>query len=291
MAATAQDVRIAHGASLVATRIWVFRRDDDGDSPAFPATAALWSAGPAEDPVLLLVTNLHCVSGWDHVNDRLADPRSGLIPTHLRIELRFASVADNRLGAGELLKPLRNPLGEAIWWVDPQHGTAVDVAVVPLGPRSKVLEALQVPDHQRLATLPVNSFQEPFPFEVQAGDDALVLGYPQGFDGGGGFPLWKRASIASEPGFDLDGLPKLLIDAYTRKGMSGSPVLVRRVGMFELPDGHRAMGRSTKFIGIYSGRLGDDLLGASLGIVWKADRVREIVAAQRRGVGYWDRTP
>jgi hypothetical protein len=66
--------------------------------------------------------------------------------------------------------------------------------------------------------------------------DAFVLGYPRGMSGGGHFPVWKRATIATEPDIDLDGLPRFYIDTATREGMSGSPVYAQEVGYW-LPEG------------------------------------------------------
>ena len=100
--------------------------------------------------------------------------------------------------------------------------------------------------------------------------------YPRGLDGGNELAIWKRASIASEPKHDIDGLPKLLIDTATRQGMSGSPVIVRRRGMTvprgvqRVPGkltGQELIGESDTFLGVYSGRIGDDPMGVQLGIV------------------------
>jgi hypothetical protein len=44
-------------------------------------------------------------------------------------------------------------------------------------------------------------------------------------------------------------------------------------------------GRIRNFVGIYSGRIGDDELKAQLGIVWKARVISEIISAKRFGEG------
>jgi hypothetical protein len=41
--------------------------------------------------------------------------------------------------------------------------------------------------------------------------NVFVLGYPEGISGGRALPIWKRASIASEPGRDLSGLPMMFV--------------------------------------------------------------------------------
>ncbi len=119
------------------------------------------------------------------------------------------------------------------------------------------------------------------------GMDVFVLGYPRGISGGGRFPLWKRGSIASEPDVNIDDLPKMYIDTATREGMSGAPVYAQEVGVWapegkKLPDG-AMFGRGHRFIGIYSGRVGDDPFLAQLGIVWKEEAIQEIIAGARSG--------
>jgi hypothetical protein len=43
------------------------------------------------------------------------------------------------------------------------------------------------------------------------------------------------------------------------------------------------IGEATKFLGVYSGRLGKDEMGAQLGIVWKASVLLEILEGGVRG--------
>ena len=64
------------------------------------------------------------------------------------------------------------------------------------------------------------------------------------------FPIWKTGHIASEPNSDIgEGDPRLLIDATTRRGMSGSMVIVRSGGRHRL-------------VGIYTGRYKPPIRGA-----------------------------
>jgi hypothetical protein len=58
-----------------------------------------------------------------------------------------------------------------------------------------------------------------------------ILGFPEGIihrprPDVAVLPIWKTGHLASEPGFDFDDLPRLLIDATTRSGMSGAMVFV-----------------------------------------------------------------
>jgi hypothetical protein len=90
----------------------------------------------------------------------------------------------------------------------------------------------------------------------------------------------------------LDDLPKLLIDTATRRGMSGSPVVARRSGIIH-PRGENLgatgispntiIGQADTFLGVYSGRLGNDEMGIQVGIVWKASVIEEIISGNLRG--------
>ncbi|WP_306012320.1 MULTISPECIES: hypothetical protein [unclassified Allomuricauda] len=119
-------------------------------------------------------------------------------------------------------------------------------------------------------------------YKVEVADDIFVLGFPNYLNGGGYFPIWKRGSVASEPDFDLDSLPKFLIDTATREGMSGSPVIYRRTGIHGAIGGQvmnsTIIGRIQGFVGIYSGRIkGETEFEAQLGTVWKAKVIDEII--------------
>lgn len=167
------------------------------------------------------------------------------------------------------------------WYVHPKFGYAVDVIAIPIDSHFKV------PEHVRL--FPINNIKFDDDFDPTISDDVFVLGFP--FDanptGKLEMPIWKRGSIATEVDFDLNGLPKLLIDTATRSGMSGSPVIYQRNGFHVHPSGNMGkniFGRIRGFLGIYSGRLGaDDNFKAQLGIVWKKSVIEEIIKGQKIG--------
>jgi hypothetical protein len=83
---------------------------------------------------------------------------------------------------------------------------------------------------------------------------------------------------------DIDGLPKMLADTATRKGMSGSVVLADHfiLGPYKLADGtdmpQSFISRRQSILGVYSGRLGADHIQAQLGIVWKKRVIDEIIS-------------
>jgi S1-C subfamily serine protease len=85
--------------------------------------------------------------------------------------------------------------------------------------------------------------------KLEIGQKCFVIGYPNGiFTSGhsGPLPIWKGATIASEPLLACDKNP-LLIDTWGAPGMSGGPVITLSKNQYNQIDGHRV-------IGIYTGR-------------------------------------
>lgn len=109
-------------------------------------------------------------------------------------------------------------------------------------------------------------------------EDVFVVGFPFGYKStgyDGWYAIWNNGTIASEYEKELvipvDSLlneneyivaDAFLIDAKTREGQSGSPVLVM------------VTEDNAKLLGIYSGRTNKD---SSLGYVWKIDIINQIV--------------
>ncbi len=168
-------------------------------------------------------------------------------------------------------------LTEPAWFEHPIHGCKVDVVALP------------IPDDIRnqFALYPINAIEFDAAFKEEVADDTFVIGYPFSETPYLQLPIWKRASIASEPTVDLDSLPKMLLDTATRSGLSGSPVVMQRVGIHGMSGGvlkgQEIIGRIRNFIGVYSGRIGVGEERAQLGIVWKARVIAEIIEGQAKG--------
>lgn len=227
-----------------------------------------------------LITNWHNVSGRRPWDCSLISPR-GIIPDALAIRVPYNEVVNDISCRRWVTKSLRlykdEDNRESIWFEHPNHGRNVDAV------------AIEIEGLEDTAIVHANSESlELSKLRLYPGMDAFVLGFPRGLSGGGRFPLWKRASIASEPDIDIDDLPKFLIDTATREGMSGAPVYAQETGFWapegcSLPDGG-VFGRGERFIGIYSGRvLADDPFLAQLGVVWKEQAIIEIIEAAKRG--------
>lgn len=125
-----------------------------------------------------------------------------------------------------------------------------------------------------------------YPFDLSLADTDMVpevampvsiIGFPLGFTSAGFFPIWKTGHIASEPNIDYHGEPLFLIDATTRGGMSGSPVVLRMNAGYRTKQGKTIMSSSgyrTLFLGVYSGRLPRD---SEIGRVWRPRLINEIL--------------
>ena len=237
-----------------------------------------------------LITNWHNVTGRKP-SDNTVISESGGIPDNLLLRIPYREQQEN---GPTLLKWIPDSLKlyedaerqEPSWLEHPVYGRRVDAAAIrieKLGATSAVPANAESLDLSNLRLLP--------------GMDVFVLGYPRGISGGGRFPIWKRGSIASEPAVHIDDLPKMFIDTATREGMSGSPVFAQETGFWapegaELPSGG-VFGRGNRFLGVYSGRLGEDPFLAQLGIVWKEEAISEIVKSEKRGTSSFlaDRQP
>jgi hypothetical protein len=228
---------------------------------------------------LYLITNWHNVTGRHPATLQLLDTRSGGIPDRFQIDVhqkgalgRWRQVLARLYLDEERERPR--------WLVHPQHGRQVDAVAI----------GVNVDDHTEC--FPINALESQRDMTTSIGEDVFVIGFPKGVTGGGLLPIWKRASVASEPNLDRDGLPSFLIDTATREGMSGAPVIARsNSGSYRTASGATVMsmagpgvGRPTKFLGVCSGRLpGQSEIEAQLGIVWKARVIDEIVDGGRLG--------
>jgi len=228
------------------------------ETPLGHGTGFLWRVGKQ----LSLVTNWHVVTGRDpftlkHISKTAAEPS------------RLTVIFWNSAGAERLFETsLYDRHGNPIWRVHPALGRKADVVAFPAKLPWKHLSARAIND------LPQT------PLRTLVGSLLFILGYPFAPER---YPVWKLATVASEPALTPDLRPYLLVDSASRPGMSGAPVIQRGIGPVHIEDEigwrletlHAPM---TRFVGIYSGRLHTHSpLDAQLGMVWPASLVAEVV--------------
>lgn len=217
-----------------------------------------------------LITNWHNVTGINPQTGKHLSPNASE-PDRIHVWL---TVKDNLGKWASLEIPVVDPNDNPLWLEHPTFGRKVDVVAIPFT------------CSEGLTIYPINEINQKEDMEVQLGHDIFILGFPFNLKPTGSFPVWKRGSIATEPDIDIDGSPKFMVDTASRNGMSGSPVILRAWHSYTSTDESIKFisGTATKFLGIYSGRIGDDdEFKAQLGIIWRADVILEIISGQKIG--------
>lgn len=217
-----------------------------------------------KDSILYLITNWHVVTGIDPVSGDTLDnqnriPNRIVIYHHTNILGRWSQRIEN----------LYTSSGNRRWLEHP-NGKKVDVVALPLS---------SINSNLKIYSFDLNLANTDMIPEVAM--PVSIIGYPVGLNGLGNFPIWKTGHIASEPNLDYDGDPVFLIDATTRGGMSGSPVILRLKGGYRTKSGNRIMvtsGYNTLFLGVYSAQ--SPL--AEIGKVWKPIVINEILQNQSK---------
>ena len=134
-----------------------------------------------------LVTNWHVLSGRNPITFKVLDKNCAL-PEAIRVYFP----KDGKIGCSKKIDfPLKNE-EDRFNWLEHSRKNEIDVALLPLNIESTFGVSL------------VNEINESrginvFPEYFYVGQEVFVLGFPLGVKGGGGFPIWKKATIASEP--------------------------------------------------------------------------------------------
>jgi Trypsin-like peptidase domain len=213
-----------------------------------------------------LVTNRHVVTGRDQFTGKTLHDM-GALPDALTILHALPQKPDRQEWEGRTER-LFGKDGVPRWREHPQWGDKVDVVALPLVEVSGV------------ELYPYDPWTVP-PIKMRAvvSDFVNIVGFPFGRNAGGGFAIWTKGSIATDPDLDFDDLPAFLVDARTRQGQSGSPVILYSPpGPVALESESGAMGvfdaPMTELLGVYSGRINAE---SDLGYVWKRSCLVEIV--------------
>ena len=231
---------------------------------------------------LCLVSNWHVFSGKNAITLNVMN-KDGMTPTRIEFHLTCAKVHDTGIEfdfvpmVADLTKD-----GVSLWW---QHRgyldgagvpRIVDIGILPLAPYLSKIDPKTVQSFEN-QVIAHQSAKEDWTYEqgtARVGSEVFILGYPIGLAKQGVFPIWKRASIASEPLYPIvDTMPAIYVNLLTRHGMSGSPVIL--VGNGLIGENGLLVKRELEddpwLIGVYAGRSGStgEELEMALGRVWK----------------------
>ena len=218
-----------------------------------------------------LVTNWHIVSGRNADTKECLN-KMGSVPNKLRVYVpkegdnSTISYCDSFYMDVELL----DQDGNKLWYEMERNNRMIDVAIIPLKDIKGICTTIEQAEEP---------FNEQVHFEIAS--EIYIIGFPFGKQTGY-IPIWKKASVASEPELDVEEMPYFFADTATKSGMSGSPVILykdRPAVLFS--EKEKKMSRHlTKFVGIYSGRIGANDIekgDAQLGRVWKSSVIQELL--------------
>lgn len=249
-----------------------------------------------------LVTNWHVLSGRSPIDGKCLSANGG-IPNIAKCHVALAFQADSSRPSPETVHfrgleiPLIDESGEPVWVDNRDTDPLSDYAIIMLEPlipelnqSGYSLRAIQA----GMVTLKrgVQATAQVRPEDInhfypQVGHQVFVVGYPAGIEFAGVFPIWKGATIASEPttSLTLAGAVTddvIYVDGLTRSGMSGSPVicLQKEGDVYFTDDGVQVTASKAEpmLVGVYAGREGVTKVEAdlALGRVWKVAAVERL---------------
>jgi hypothetical protein len=242
-------------------------------------------------PNFWFVTNWHVLSGRNIDPPHAVLHSKGGIPNRIRLNLilrsdqpEYASAAPDYFLFQELFIDLYESNGAAIWFQHPQKSD-FDVGVINF---SVLVDRCELKGINQVA------LQNDMAIEI--GNQVFVLGYPLGFQHFMETPIWKRGVIASEPHLETpQSRNRVVIDAATRQGMSGAPVIMREKTHY-LSEKRKIVrhANATRFIGIYASRpniqtvadISDEDRRAEIGFFYKSGCVHETIVSGIRGPSF-----
>jgi hypothetical protein len=147
------------------------------DTQLATGTGFIWRSGSDH----FLITNWHNVTGRDVFTDKHISRHAGE-PNKVRVHFNQQPSSSTRVLA---TFDLRDANDLPLWLIHPQVGKQIDIVALPV----KITEPA--------FPYPFNDL-ESAELRLEVGMDVFVLGYPFGA-GRTGLPVWKRASLATEP--------------------------------------------------------------------------------------------
>jgi hypothetical protein len=229
-----------------------------------------------------LVTNWHNLAGRNPLTGELMS-NTGAIPDRIRFMAYKPMSEPDTQGYFELnylpveVELYKSDSTDPKWLEHPSLGRRVDVAALDV---TETIDGLQIDHVNRLES---DAILDPF-----ASQDIFVVGLPFGMIANAPAPIWKRGSIALDPTFDPEGLPKMLIDTEPDIPSRVAVVIARHIiigRQYPKKDGSQSQtvlySRLNLVIGIYSGRHYPDLEKAQLGIVWKRTAIEQTLEAKK----------
>lgn len=194
-----------------------------------------------------LITNWHVVTNREYYTSGRPVLKGGT-PTKLAVYYHSDSVGYFEPRWEYLIQN-----GKPRWFtfkyfdIEKQKEDTVDVVAIEIESYPKV----------KYYTIPieVNLSESQLP-SIRPTSELFILGFPNSHRSYKYVGVYKRGTVASEPDLPVNGKPAFYIDATTKKGMSGSPVIFYFWDQYRALDGS-LVGLGQPFyglLGIYSGQ-------------------------------------
>lgn len=234
-----------------------------------------------------LVTNWHVVSGRDADTYKCLD-KNAAVPNNLRVYLGKKVKEGSFLFDDDIYATIqiKDEEDNSLWYEKSIDGKMIDVVLVPIkkieGFDVFTIDEAEYAESKEVIGGNINKL-----YQLYVTAEIYIVGFPFGRITDS-TPIWKKASVASEPNIDIKDMPYYFADTATKKGMSGSPVVARENNGIFYKDKEGKLRRTyTKLAGIYSGRIGADsekANDAQLGRVWKVNVIEDILKKYVDGI-------
>jgi len=184
--------------------------------------------------VIFLITNYHVLTG--------NSPKTKQLPKGDNIKFYFHKDPNNPGDVNEIKIPLFTKENKEVWITSEDYPKA-DVAAIPILPVfTKGASVYAITENWTKSNM-----------KIRPTSAITLVGYPYGFfDKKNWLPIWKTGTIATEPSYDFEGKPLMLIDISAFPGMSGSPAFAIANGAYQTVDGPTTVGQVRMFLGIYA---------------------------------------
>ncbi|MBU8867889.1 S1 family peptidase [Paenarthrobacter aromaticivorans] len=256
----------------------LFAKKDNGeDFELYTGTGFLVRGQGSPDSPYYLITNRHILSGRTAAGGHIA--KYAATPTEIRITHNMQGPMWQLGDFVEISQPLHDASGLPLWF-EHEDGIVVDVAALPI-------TEFDAGHHKNATFFPYERRKpgEPMP-ELRPSDTVQIVGFPFGQTSYKSLAIWTTGSIASEPSVGYGGYRRFLVDARTRDGQSGSPVIVHTTANhppLTFTDGStRSYPGRSYLLGVYSGRISRGRDESDIGIVWKVRIISEIIKVRCR---------
>lgn len=248
------------------------------------------------DGEFFIVTAWHNVTGRHTETLNFLDKNFSAAPNNIIVTFKFFAHGDFYTTM-KIVLPLYNE-EKALFYVHPENWPRIDVVAIPFklnvnhasfgyidNKREDFLIELKSLDGKK----PIRTIQDSLAPASLSGkwweyasvtDELFIPSYPHNITDYQYNPVWKRATIATEPNKNWNDERKFLIDSASSSGMSGASVF------YYSSDGNVKFGGSSYHLtypaaihaGIYVGRIGvTDKADPQVGTVWHPSVVDEII--------------